>query len=557
MRQPQHKFRRYGRVMGLALAVTALQAGPLVAAERIFISFKFLERSISVKDLEIYAKEGRASRELAPYLGYFETDQQTQVRASLQERLNLDAVAVSQFLYTPVGEALLERIQQVVRTKSGQGSLFALRSALILAAQDPEGLTALSVLRHFPNTGVRVDLTAALTILNQIQKSVKTTNNAVAAVIQQSKAEPQADSLAGWALTQTGLSSWQRISLDLKDDSEKRLAYTGRAREFSADLYFPTTPSTQPYPVLVISHGFNSDRTTYAYLAQHLASHGYVVVMPEHSGSNGQQLADLFQGKAQNVIDRTEFIDRPLDVSYLLDYLEKNSIADQQFRGQLELQKVGVLGHSYGGYTALALAGATPNFEQLQQACSTDLNNTLNLSLVLQCQALNSPKKSMELIDERVQAVIAISAIGGSLFGQAGYGNVNVPVMIMTGGADTVAPALPEQILPFTWLTTPEKRLVLIDQGTHYSTGNTSKTSPDVLAGFGADGSSALARYYTETLSTAFFGRYIRGQEQFATFLTPNYAAKLSRQPLTLHLTPTLSLEAPKSEKPAQPNQDS
>ena len=117
--------------MGLALAVTALQAGPLLAAERIFISFKFLERSIPVKDLEIYAKEGRASRALAPYLDYFGADQQTQVRARLQERLNLDAVAVSQFLYTPVGEALLERIQQVVRTKSGQGSLFALRSALI------------------------------------------------------------------------------------------------------------------------------------------------------------------------------------------------------------------------------------------------------------------------------------------------------------------------------------------------------------------------------------------------------------------------------------------
>lgn len=540
--------------MGLALAVTALQAGPLLAAERIFISFKFLERSIPVKDLEIYAKEGRASRELAPYLGYFGSDQQTQLRASLQERLNLDAVAVSQFLYTPVGEALLERVQQVVRTKSRQGSLFALRSALILAARDPEGLTALSVLRHFPNVGVRVDLTAALAILNQVQQSVKTTNGAVAAMIQQSKAEPQADSLAGWALTQTGLYSWERISLDLKDGSEKRLAYTGRAREFAADIYFPTTLSTQPYPVLVISHGFNSDRTTYAYLAQHLASHGYVVVMPEHSGSNGQQIADLFQGRAKDVIDRTEFVDRPLDVSYLLDQLEKNSISDPRFQGQLNLEKVGVLGHSYGGYTALALAGASPNFEQLQQACNTDLSNTLNLSLVLQCQALQAPNKTFELADQRIQAVIAISPIGGSLFGKAGYENVRVPVMIVTGGADTVAPALPEQILPFTWLTTPEKRLVLINNGTHFSTGNTSKTSPDVLAGFGAEGPSALARYYTETLSTAFFGRYIRDQEKFAPFLTPSYAAKLSRRPLTLHLAPTLSLETPKPEKPAKPN---
>lgn len=557
MRQLNRNFRRYSRMMGLALAVTALQASPLLAAERIFISFKFLERSIPVKDLEIYAKEGRVSRELAPYLGYFGADQQSQVRASLQERLNLNAVAVSQFLYTPVGEALLGRIQQVVRTKSRQGSLFALRSALILAANDPEGLTALSVLRHFPSSGVQVDLTAALAILNQVQTSVKTTSNAVAAVIQQSKAEPQADSLAGWSLTQTGLYSWERISLDLKDESEKRLAYTGRAREFAADLYFPTAPSTQPYPVLVISHGFNSDRTTYAYLAKHLASHGYVVVLPEHSGSNGQQLADLFQGKTKTVIDRTEFVDRPLDVSYLLDYLEKNSIPDPQFQGQVDLKRVGILGHSYGGYTALALAGAVPNFGQLKQACNTDLNNTLNLSLILQCQALQSPNQTMALADERINAVIAISPIGGSLFGKAGYENIKVPVMMVTGGADTVAPALPEQILPFTWLTTPEKRLVLIDQGTHYSTGNTSKTSPDVLSEFGTDGGpSALARFYTATLSTAFFGRYIRNQEQLDTFLTPSYAAKLSRRPLTLHLTPTLSLGTPQPEKPAKPSQE-
>lgn len=551
MRRQQNIFRRYGRLVGIALSVVLLQAGPLLAAERIFVSFLFLERSIPVRDLERYAKEGRASRALAPYLGYFNPEQQTQLRASLQERLNLNTVAVAQFLYTPVGEALLNRVQQVVRTKSGQGSFHALRSALILAAKDPEGLTALSVLRNFPNPGIQVDLTKTLDLLNQIQQTVKTTNTAVAAVIQQSKAEPQADSLTGWSLSQTGLYSWERITLEMKDESEKRLAYTGRARELAADLYFPTTPSEEPYPVLVISHGFNSDRSTYAYLAQHLASHGYVVIMPEHPGSNGQQIADLLRGRAQDVIDRTEFLDRPLDISYLLDQLGKNSIADPRFQGRLNLEKVGILGHSYGGYTALALAGAKPNFEQLRQTCSTGLDNTFNVSLVLQCQALQSSYPTLDLADSRIQSVIAISPIGSNLFGKSGYQNVNVPVMMITGGADTIAPALLEQIQPFTWLTTPEKRLVLINNGTHFSTGNTASTSPDILPGFGdARGPSALARYYIKALSTAFFGRYIRQQEQFANFLTPSYAATLSREPFTLHLTPTLSLQ------PAQAKQD-
>lgn len=551
-RQPPH-FRRYSRLFGVALSVALLQAGPMLAAERIFLSFLFLERSIPVRDLEIYAKEGRKSQALAPYLGYFTSEQQTQLRASLQERLPLNAVAVSQFLYTPVGEAFLNRVQQVVQTKSGQGSFFALRSALILAANDPEGLTALSVLRNFPNKGVQVDLSKALELLNQVQMAVKTTSTAVEAIIQQSQADPQADSLIGWSLSQSGLYAWERTTLeDLKDDSEKRLAYTGRARDFAADLYFPTTPAEQPYPVVVISHGFNSDRTTYAYLAEHLASHGYVVVMPEHSGSNGQQIADWLRGRAQDAIDRTEFIDRPLDVSYILDELEENSIPDVRFKGRLNLTKVGILGHSYGGYTALALAGATPNFEQLRQACTSELDNTLNVSLVLQCQALQTPEQPIDLADTRIQNVIAISPIGSNLFGKSGYQNINIPIMMITGGADTIAPALPEQIQPFTWLTTPEKQLVLINNGTHFSTGNTSPTSPGVLPGFGdARGPSALARFYIKALSTASFGRYIRQQEQFANFLTPSYAANLSREPLTLYLTPTLTLPS------AQAQQDS
>ena len=122
----------------------------MLAAERIFLSFLFLERSIPVSDLESFAKEGRKSKALAPYLGYFNPEQQTQLRASLQERLPLNSVAVAQFLYTPVGEALLNRVQQVVRTKSGQGSFFALRSAFILAAKDPEGLNGPQRFAQFP-----------------------------------------------------------------------------------------------------------------------------------------------------------------------------------------------------------------------------------------------------------------------------------------------------------------------------------------------------------------------------------------------------------------------
>jgi len=69
---------------------------------------------------------------------------------------------------------------------------------------------------------------------------------------------------------------------------------------------------------------------------------------------------------------------------------------------------------SYGcdttGYTALALAGAKLNFPQLQSDCCT-LDNSLNLSLVLQCLALQLPNQPYNLADPRIKAAIALESI--------------------------------------------------------------------------------------------------------------------------------------------------
>ncbi len=74
-----------------------------------------------------------------------------------------------------------------------------------------------------------------------------------------------------------------------------------------------------------------------------------------------------------------EFINRPLDVKFLLDELENRDKSDPSI--QLNLQQVGVIGQSFGGYTALALAGASLNKEQLQKDCQK-LNDSLNVSLL-------------------------------------------------------------------------------------------------------------------------------------------------------------------------------
>ncbi|BDI14422.1 hypothetical protein ANSO36C_02240 [Nostoc cf. commune SO-36] len=313
-----------------------------------------------------------------------------------------------------------------------------------------------------------------------------------------------------------------------------------RNRTFPADIYLPIAQT--PRPIIVISHGLGSDRTSFAYLAEHLASYGFVVAVPEHPGSNSQQIQALLAGIADRVTNPRELIDRPLDIKFLLDELTGLSKSNSTFRGRLNLEQVGVVGQSFGGYTALALAGAKINFEQLKADCPA-LENTLNVSLLLQCLAVNLPKAQYNLSDPRIKAAIAIDPVVSSIFGQASLSQIKIPVMIVSGSSDTVAPALTEQIKPFTWLTTPNKYLALINGGTHFSTiaesPNAAVPVPTQVIG----SSPALARRYVKALSVPFFETYVAQQSSYLPYLSPDYVNTISQQPLPLSLIKSLTSE--------------
>ena len=518
---------------GWLLPTTGI-TNPVLAAERIYASYAALERSISVAALEVYAKEGKLVDNLGLYTKYLNPQQLAQLRRVLLARADLSVVATSQFFYTPLGETLLERLGQVIQTESRQPGFYALRSALILAAADPEGLTLLNVLRKFPTSSIRVDLVRSLQIVEELQGLVNQTSQVIALVKQQSTTEttqaPVNLSQLPDLRVSRGKFTWNKQTLTLNDRR--------RDRRFLADIYLPKTKTEAP--VIVISHGLGSDRNSFEYLAQHLASYGFAVAVPEHPGSSAEQVQSLLAGRSYKVEQPSEFIDRPLDVTYLLDQLQRLDSSDPNF--QLNLRQVGVIGQSFGGYTALALAGAALNFDQLQKDCK-NLNDSWNVSLLLQCQVLELPRTQYNLYDPRVKAVIAINPLTSSVFGEASLSKIQVPVMIVSSGGDTVAPALPEQILPFTWLTTPEKYLAVIEGGTHFSTiGKTDPTrDPFILPPQVIGPNPAIARRYINALSVAFCQTYVTKLPQYRPYLSAAYAQTISQPPLNLNLVQSLS----------------
>src|SRR5205814_1868084 len=101
-------------------------------------------------------------------------------------------------------------------------------------------------------------------------------------------------------------------------------------------------------------------RDTYAYLGNFWASHGYVSVHPQHAGSD----SEIFKGGGnpleavrKAVLNPKNAVERPKDITFVLDELTKLNKDDSIFKGKLNLDGVGLAGHSFGAHTTMVTAG--------------------------------------------------------------------------------------------------------------------------------------------------------------------------------------------------------
>lgn len=174
-----------------------------------------------------------------------------------------------------------------------------------------------------------------------------------------------------------------------------------------------------PYPVAVYSHGHQGYAEASGFLMEHLASHGFVVAAPDHTGNTTLEGSDR---------DTEIYLQRPLDITAVLDHLDALPASDS-LAGKVDVAQVIGIGHSFGGYTMLALAGG---LHDPDAACAEDPGADFCSTMT---EALED-RMAQGFVESRLAVAIPMAAGDSNKFGADGLSQVTVPVVQMTGQLD-------------------------------------------------------------------------------------------------------------------------
>jgi dienelactone hydrolase len=108
------------------------------------------------------------------------------------------------------------------------------------------------------------------------------------------------------------------------------------------------------YPLIIYSHPSGGNRRSATFLCTHLSSHGYLVAALDHSEAVATELARKIDETDEQRAARQEawIANRVPDIRFLLDHLLSGAAWDAEVK--VDANRIGIVGHSFGGWTALA-----------------------------------------------------------------------------------------------------------------------------------------------------------------------------------------------------------
>ncbi|MFD2170504.1 alpha/beta hydrolase family protein [Tumebacillus lipolyticus] len=170
------------------------------------------------------------------------------------------------------------------------------------------------------------------------------------------------------------------------------------------------------FPLVLISHGTGGSPLVYRTLARHLARNGFIVGMPEHLYNNRDD--NRLEGTVQNL----EY--RPRHLRLAIDWFFEH----EGFSRKIIPEAVSVIGHSLGGYTALAAAGGIPtSFPQ---------------------ESSDGQSRIIEVVpDHRIKSLVLLAPASVWFRAEGALRAVNLPILMLDAENDPYTPPFHAQII--------------------------------------------------------------------------------------------------------------
>jgi predicted dienelactone hydrolase len=276
---------------------------------------------------------------------------------------------------------------------------------------------------------------------------------------------------------------------------------TARMRTIAYKLYQPDT-LVGTYPIIIFSHGLGGSVEAAPYLGEYLAAHGYICFFVQHPGSDesvwkhlppGERAAALKSSLTNPANARQRFEDIP----FAIKQLGVANREDPLLAGHLNLDAIGMAGHSYGAQSTLVASG----------------------------QKLGGLIAAFKV--PQLKAAVALSPNLPERFSgdpDRYYGNISIPMLHITGTLDgdplrrsaDFDPAT--RTKPYAYMHTSPQYLLVLDGANHMTFGQRNALSQ----------ATSAHQQKVQQAVTAFFDAYLKSDANSLQWLRNDYTKSLN-----------------------------
>ncbi|WP_299820242.1 dienelactone hydrolase [uncultured Jannaschia sp.] len=228
-------------------------------------------------------------------------------------------------------------------------------------------------------------------------------------------------------------------------DATTEVTLTGRAIRDAAPA-----SAADPFPLVILSHGYPGNRFLMSHLGENLASKGYVVASIDHTDSTYRTQAAF----------GSTLVNRPLDQQFVLDEMARlGDDGTSYLSGLVDADRTGVIGYSMGGYGAVITAGGGVTDAAVESGAP---QGTLDVNRE------GSPTQEARP-DPRIKTAVAIGPWGMNtgFWDEEGLASIDIPMLFIAGSED--ATSLYEEGVRAIWegATGVDRSLLTFEGGGH------------------------------------------------------------------------------------------